>query len=120
VILPATAPLPGKDRLLLYRTRSFMAYTQERCSLSIGPGLCGLRRTPSARSSQNTPPPRSYKATPVVTGENGAAGEIVPEVAPPQILRIRHVEGGEMKPRITTLYKLAQGLEVDPAELVSE
>jgi hypothetical protein len=56
----------------------------------------------------------------VVTGENGAAGEIVPEVAPPQILRIRHVEGGEMKPRITTLYKLAQGLEVDPAELVSE
>ncbi len=83
-------------------------------------GACELLRTPSARSSQNTPPPRSYKATPVVTGENGAAGEIVPEVAPPQILRIGHVEGGEMKPRITTLYKLAQGLEVDPAELVSE
>ncbi len=41
---------------------------------------CDFLGAPSARSSQNTAPYRSYRAAPVVTGENGAAAGIVPEV----------------------------------------
>jgi len=38
--------------------------------------LCEVPRTLSGRSSQNTPPPRSYRAAPVVTGETARPGGV--------------------------------------------
>ncbi len=49
-----------------------------------------FRRTPSVRSSQNTTPSRSYRAAPVVTGENGAARGSVLEGASGRSDRSRH------------------------------